>query len=201
MQEGVVEKPAKAKVKSKPWALIIILIIFLITIVGLVFFIIYNNNNTDNVEQEEIACEEMASERQIMSCLSHEEEGEELEQRYDEVLDKAFEEGEYEFFDDVILDRSENLVLKDECDKTLSWLESLESKYAKKLPVLELYGFYISGKEVALECDNSEKLTYYQNKIDATMNSDEYEKAVVNNDYRVYGVDILEESEYDEEGE
>ena len=190
-----VQTPAKAGGRLKLWHLITLFLFLLILIVGLVVWVIINHKNTGG--EEEVACEEMETGREIMSCLSREEEGEALDERYDATLEKAFEEEDYEFFDDVILDRTENLVLKDECDKTLSWLESLESKYSAKLPIMDLYGFYVSGKEAALECGNSDKLTYYQNKIDTILSSDEYSTAVANDDYRVYGEDIFVE---DEEG-
>jgi len=199
MEEGVVIKPAEAGGKSKLWVLITILIVFIITIVGLVVWI--GHNNSGNSEQKEASCEEKTDEYEVISCLSREEPGEELNQRYDAIVEKAFEEENYEFFEAVIFDRTTGLVAGGDCKASFNWLDTLEKKYVAELSILDQYGFYVSGVNTALECDDSEKNTYYQEKINAILSSKEYSEAISNNDYRVYGVDIPEEGQGDFEEE
>ena len=92
------------------------------------------------------------------------------------------------------MDRVSNLVLENDCEKSLSWLESIEKEYVPKLPIQDQYGFYVSGVEAALECDNTDKLAYYQGRIDTISESDEYKEYMNNNDYREFPT---EEIEYD----
>ena len=199
--EGNVQTPAKAGGKLKPEYLIAILILILIIIVGLVIWIVFGRSNNNEQGEEEVACEKLTNDREIMSCLNSEEESEDLDQKYDATLEKAFEEERYELFGNVIMDRTSSLVLEDKCDKTLDWLDSLESKYANELPVLDLYGFYVSGQQAAMECSNSDKLTYYRNKIETILASEEYKYAITQDDYRVYGIDIFEDGEEGENRE
>ena len=47
----------------------------------------------------------------------------------------------------------------------------------------------------ARECDDLAKEAYYEKKYNEIMESDEYEAAVAEDDYRVYDVDIFEDGE------
>ncbi len=196
--EGNVRTPAKAEGKLKPRHLVAIIIIFLILIVGLVIWIVFNHMNGG--EQKEVACEEMANSHDMMTCLSHEEPGDELNKRYDTALEKSFNEENYELFNELILDRVSNLVLDDNCETALEWVDSIENEYKTKLSILDLRGFYVSGLEAASECGNSEKEAYYQNQMNKIMNSKEYADAVAGDDYRIIGEDIMDE-EIEDDGD
>lgn len=147
------------------------------------------------------SCEGYADEYELMSCLSHEEPGEELSKRYDAVLEKAIKDENYDFFGEVVMDRAENLGLEDNCDAAMGFLDSVENKYIESLPLLEQFGFYSTALTQSQECDDMAKEMYYGEKYDEIIESKEYEEAVANDDYRVYGVDIFEDGEeedYDE---
>ena len=120
---------------------------------------------------------------------------------YDAAVEKSFNDENYEFFNELIMDRVMNLVEIGDCEESLEWVDKLEKKYADKLSVLDLSGFYVNGYDAAMECDNADKLTYYQNKIETIRASDEYATAVAENDYRIIGVDIPSENELGNEGE
>ncbi len=195
MEEGNINNQQKADGKIKPGVLIAILISLLIIIVGLVIWIICNNMSDGG--QKETSCEDMTDEYEMRVCLSHEESGENLDKRYDASIQKAYDEEKYELFNDLIMDRTSDLVLEDDCEVALKWIDTLETKYSAKLPILNLYGFYVSGLEVASECDSVAKETYYRDKIDEVMKSKEYSDAVAGDDYRIIGEDILNEDEGD----
>lgn len=147
------------------------------------------------------SCEGNSDEYELMACLSHEEPGEELDKRYDAVLDKAIKEENYGLFGDVVMDRAENLGLEDNCDAAMGFLDSVENKYIESLPLLQQFGFYSTALTQSQECDDMAKEMYYEEKYDEIIGSKEYEEAVANDDYRVYGVDIFEDGEeedYDE---
>lgn len=199
MEEGVVIKPAEAGNKSKQWVLIIIVILFLITAVGLVVWLALSRVNDS--EQKEITCEEMTSEHDMMTCLSHEEPNEALNDRYDTALQKAFDEENYELFNELISDRTTNLALEGDCETPLNWLVSIENEYVQSLPILKQYGFYVAGEEIALECGDTEKEAYYQEKMRAIMTSKEYADAVAGDDYRIIGEDAEDEYIEDDGGE
>ena len=184
-EEDIEKKSAKTDSKTKLRVLIAVLIMLSIIIVGLVIWIVFNSINNNG--QKEVACEEMTDEHEMMTCLSHEEPGESLNNRYDTTLQKSFDEEDYELFNELISDRTTDLILEEDCETPLSWLESIESKYVSSLPILKQYGFYVSGMEVASECGDSEKEEYYQGKMYAIMTSKEYADAVVGDDYRIIG--------------
>ncbi len=147
------------------------------------------------------SCEGNSDEYELMACLSHEQPGDELDKRYDAVLDKAIKDENYGLFGDIVMDRAENLGLDDDCESAMSFLDSVESKYIESLPLLEQFGFYSTALTQSQECDDATKEMYYEEKYDEIIESKEYEEAVANDDYRVYGVDIFEDGEeedYDE---
>ena len=124
-EEDIEKKSAKTDSKTKLRVLIAVLIMLSIIIVGLVIWIVFNSINNNG--QKEVACEEMT--------------GESLNNRYDTTLQKSFDEEDYELFNELISDRTTNLILEDDCETPLSWLESIENKYVSSLPILKQYGF------------------------------------------------------------
>ncbi len=147
------------------------------------------------------SCEGNSDEYELIACLSHEEPGDELDKRYDAVLEKAVKDENYGLFGDIVMDRAENLGLDDDCEAAMGFLDSVESKYIESLPLLQKFGFYSTALTQSQECEDMAKEMYYEEKYDAIIESKEYEEAVANDDYRVYGVDIFEDGEeedYDE---
>ena len=108
MEEGIIKKSAEADGRLKPGALVIILVLLLVVIVGLVIWVVFNSINNNG--QKEVACEEMTDEHEMMTCLSHEEPGESLNNRYDTTLQKSFDEEDYELFNELISDRTTDLI-------------------------------------------------------------------------------------------
>ena len=199
-KEGVVvDKTTKNKGKIKPWLLIVIFIILVLVIGGLVFLFTRKTEPVGEQEDAEVVCEEIADKHKMKVCLNHKEYDEDVGERFDAVLEKAFNDGDYEFFDEVVYDRSTRLALHDLCGRSLKWLEAIEEKYGSKLEITDLYALYVSGKESAQECNKPEKIAYYENKIKEVFASEAYSEAVKNDDYRVIGVDTPEGEE--EEGE
>lgn len=201
-REGIAVEQTANKGKIKPWLLIVIFVIIILIIVGLVFLFTRKTEPEGEQEEAEVACEDIADKRKRRACYSHKELSEDLGETYDEMLETAFKEGDLEFFDETVYERTTNLVMYELCGESLTWLESIETKYGKKLPILDKYALYVSGKEAAQECNNAEKLAYYQGKIDEVFASKEYSEAVNSDDYRVIGWDIPgEDGEYDDEVE
>ena len=190
----------REKATNKP--LVIVLVVLAILIIGLVVGIVISKvveqNSQGNVGS---GCESIEDEYEMRVCLSNEEPSEELGDRYDAMLQKAFDDENYELFNDLIMDRSTDLALSDDCDTSIRWLDQIETKYANSLPLLDLYGLYINGVETSLECENQEKLTYYQSKADAIMNSEEYDAAVAGDDYRFPDENELDDEIEDDEDE
>ena len=196
-EEGVNNTLAKADGKTKSWHLITILIIFIILIVGLVIWIIFNNVNDNSQEEGEVACEDMADEYEMRVCLSQGEYNDESGDRYDAMLEESFENGNYSLFNELIHDRSTDLALDNQCDKSIDWLESIEKEYIGNAPILTQYAFYVSGLDTVMECGNEEKGTYYRNKIDEVLDNEEYYKAIAEEEKLDEGVS--NEGEDDEE--
>ena len=196
-EEGVNNTLAKADGKLKSWHLITILIIFIILIVGLVVWIIFNNVNDNSQEEGEVACEDMADEYEMRVCLSQGEYNDESGDRYDAMLEESFENGNYSLFNELIHDRSTDLALDNQCDKSIDWLESIEKEYIGNAPILTQYAFYVSGLDTVMECGNEEKGTYYRNKIDEVLDNEEYYKAIAEEEKLDEGVS--NEGEDDEE--
>ena len=196
-EEGVNNTLAKADGKIKSWHLITILIIFIILIVGLVVWIIFNNVNDNSQEEGEVACEDMADEYEMRVCLSQGEYNDESGDRYDAMLEESFENGNYSLFNELIHDRSTDLALDNQCDKSIDWLESIEKEYIGNAPILTQYAFYVSGLDTVMECGNEEKGTYYRNKIDEVLDNEEYYKAIAEEEKLDEGVS--NEGEDDEE--
>lgn len=185
------QKPIKSSNKK----LFITLWAFIGLIVLLAGGIIIATLIKNNRGEEVVGCEGLADEYEMRVCLSHEEPGQELNERYDAMLQKSFDDENYELFNDLIMDRSSDLILDDDCRSSLKWIASVEKKYAESLPILDLYGLYVNGYNAATECDNTDRVAYYQGKMNETMDSAEYASAVAEDDYRVIGDDIMNEDE------
>lgn len=177
--------------KTKNRNLVFVFIGLSVVAVVLIVAIVVVNLKRNGV----FSCEGYADEYEMISCLSREEPGEELNKRYDAVLEKAIKDENYDLFDNVVMDRAVNLSEGDSCETSMSFLDSVEGKYVASLPLLDQFGFYSTGLTQARECDDLAKEAYYEKKYNEIMESDEYEAAVAEDDYRVYGVDIFEDGE------
>ena len=197
--EGNIQTPAKAGGKLKPGYLIAILIFSLILIIGLVVLIVFNNssNNEQEKEEGEVACDDMTDEYEMRICLSQGEYNDESGDRYDAMLEESFKNGNYDLFNELIHDRSTDLALDNQCDKSIDWLESIEKEYIGNAPILTQYAFYVSGLDTVMECGNEEKGAYYRNKIDEVLDNEEYYKAITEEEKLDEGVS--NEGEDDEE--
>lgn len=192
-ENGGVDKQSATN-KKKPNYLVAVLILFLVVIIGLVIGIIINNNYLN--KQEEVSCGAMDNEYDMRVCLSQQEANDELGDRYDANIEEAFNSGNYDLFGDLVEDRSSDLALDNQCDVSLDWLDSIEEKYVKDLPIMDQYGFYVSGKQVATECENLEKEAYYTDKINTILADEKYSAAAMEVDQPIEEYDG---SEYEEE--